>query len=452
MAGLKAATSIHYIAGLLSYKASSVSYILYKLPMAAKYTTFNIPKKSGGSRQIDAPVGHLKYLQSQLARLLAQCRLEIEAAGPKRPSLSHGFRKSHSIITNARPHKNRRYVLNLDIENLFPAFNFGRVRGFFLKNNSFQLNEKVATIVAQIACNATSLPQGSPCSPIISDLIAHLLDLRLAQLAKLHKCTYSRYADDLTFSTNQKTFPPALASIGAGDNPEWTLGDPLINEITNCGFSINAAKTRMQCAISRQLVTGLTVNKKVNIRADYYRSARAMCNSIFTNGTYIWARDFAAAVPISNMQRLEGVLNHIHYVKDASDLREAREKREKPTVAEKLYGELLFYKNFIILTRPLILCEGVTDNMYLKAALRKLPAYEPKLIETKGKVKELKISFFKYTSLTDKILRLGGGAGGIKNFITHYEKGMKRYKHVPLKHPVIILIDNDDGAKEIFPS
>lgn len=435
MADLKAATTIHDIAGLLGYKASSVAYILYKLPMAAKYTTFNIPEKSGGFRQIDAPVGHLKNLQSQLARLLAQCRFEIDAAGPKRKSLSHGFRKAHSIITNARPHKNRRYVLNLDIENFFPAFNFGRVRGFFLKNNSFQLNEKVATIVAQIACNKVSLPQGSPCSPIISDLIAHLLDVRLAQLAKSHKCTYSRYADDLTFSTNQKTFPPALAYVGEGENPEWNLGDPLINEIINCGFSINIAKTRMQCATSRQLVTGLTVNKKVNIRADYYRSARAMCNSIFANGTFIWARDFSAAVPISNVQRLEGVLNHIHYVKDASDQREAKEKREKPSVAVKLYGELLFYKLFVILSRPLILCEGVTDSIYLKAALRKLIAFEPKLIETKGKVKEVKVSFFKYTPLADKILRLGGGAGGVKNFITHYEKAMKRYKHAPFKTP-----------------
>jgi RNA-directed DNA polymerase len=102
---IKAATSIQNIAALLGYKASSVAYILYKLPMAAKYTTFHIPKKSGGFRQIDAPIGHVKNLQSQLARLLAQCRLEIETAGPKRKSLSHGFRKSHSIITNARPHK-----------------------------------------------------------------------------------------------------------------------------------------------------------------------------------------------------------------------------------------------------------------------------------------------------------------------------------------------------------
>ena len=79
--------------------------------------------------------------------------------------MSHGFRRHYSIITNARRHKRRRYVLNLDLQDFFPSFSFGRVRGFFIHNNSFKLNEKVATIIAQIACHENVLPQGSPCSP-----------------------------------------------------------------------------------------------------------------------------------------------------------------------------------------------------------------------------------------------------------------------------------------------
>jgi RNA-directed DNA polymerase len=290
---LKAASSRKEIAQLLGYKASSLTYILYKLPDAKKYTTFEIPKKSGVVRQICAPVGQLKNLQHRLARLLAECRSEIESKGPKRASLSHGFRKSHSIVTNAKPHKNRRYVLNLDIETFFPSINFGRVRGFFLKNKAFELKEPIATIIAQIACYRNSLPQGSPCSPIISDLIAHLLDVRLAQLAKTHKCTYSRYADDLTFSTNQKLFPAALAFQVGGPGSEWVLGAELVSRIVNTGFAINDNKTRMQCETSRQLVTGLTVNKKVNIRSEYSRAARAMCNSLFTTGKYHWPSDNA---------------------------------------------------------------------------------------------------------------------------------------------------------------
>jgi hypothetical protein len=338
----------------------------------------------------------------------------------------------------------------LDIENYFPSFNFGRVRGFFLKNKAFELQEKVATVIAQIACYDNSLPQGSPCSPIISDLIAHLLDVRLAQLAKLHRCTYSRYADDLTFSTNQSAFPTVLAYQVGGPGSDWALGTDLISEIAKAGFSINNDKTRMQCETSRQLVTGLTVNKKVNIRSDYFRAARAMCNSLFTAGNYYWPGD-AAAAQILKFNRLEGVLNHIHHVKNAADRRTDKENKEKPLGSAKLYSALLFYKYFVGLERPLILCEGITDSLYLKAALRKLPGFQPKLIETKDKITKTKISFFKYTALADKILRLGGGAGGIKTFLSHYPSAVKRYKHAPFRHPVIILIDNDDGAKDIFP-
>ena len=115
-------------------------------------------------------------------------------------------------MTNAYIHKRRRYVLNLDLEDFFPSFNFGRVRGFFIKDKHFALHERVETIIAQIACHDNELPQGSPCSPVISNLIAHLLDVRLARLAKAHKCTYSRYADDITFSTNRKEFPSDLAA------------------------------------------------------------------------------------------------------------------------------------------------------------------------------------------------------------------------------------------------
>ena len=94
-----------------------------------------------------------------MANALYACRDEIDADSRRR-SLSHGFRRKHSIITNARRHKRRRYVLNLDLRDFFPTFNFGRVRGFFIHNNSFKLHEKVATIIAQIACFENALPRG----------------------------------------------------------------------------------------------------------------------------------------------------------------------------------------------------------------------------------------------------------------------------------------------------
>jgi hypothetical protein len=139
LAKIKAATSLYDVAAILGYQPKALAYLIYKLPLAGKYTQFPVTKKSGGVRIINAPEEKLKRLQRHLSKALYQCREEIEATLPKKQSLSHGFKKSHSIMTNARPHIKRRYVLNLDIEDFFPAFNFGRVRGFFIHNNQFNL-------------------------------------------------------------------------------------------------------------------------------------------------------------------------------------------------------------------------------------------------------------------------------------------------------------------------
>ena len=192
---LKNASSLRDLAQVLNYKPSSLAYVVYKIPSGQKYKTFRIPKKGGGERDISAPIEPLKTLQRRLADILYECREQIETETPRHP-LSHGFRRKLSIVSNAIQHKNRRYVLNIDLEDFFPSFNFGRVRGYFIRNNAFRLHDKVATIIAQIACFQNMLPQGSPCSPIIADLIAHILDVRLAQLARRNKLTYSRYADD----------------------------------------------------------------------------------------------------------------------------------------------------------------------------------------------------------------------------------------------------------------
>ncbi len=205
---LKKAVSLSDLANLLGFRSKSVAYILYKIPEDKKYTEFSIPKKNGNERAIKAPTDQLKLLQKRLADLLYECYDEINS---NNKSISHGFRKNHSIFTNAINHKNKRHVFNVDLYNFFPSINFGRVYGYFIKNNHFNLNQKIATVIAQIACHNNELPQGSPCSPIISNFIGHILDIRLVNLSKKTKCTYSRYADDLTFSTNKKDFPSQIA-------------------------------------------------------------------------------------------------------------------------------------------------------------------------------------------------------------------------------------------------
>jgi RNA-directed DNA polymerase len=243
---LRDAKTLEDVAKLLGFTPSGLAYVLFKIPDGEKYKIFEIKKRSGGKRLIKAPEPSLKLAQRRLAKYLYECLAELQKETPGRRSLAHGFEKNRSIMTNASLHKRRRYVLNLDLEDFFPSINFGRVRGFFIKDHHFALQEKVATVLAQVACHDHTLPQGSPCSPVISNLIGHLLDMRLVRFAKIHKCTYSRYADDITFSTSRKEFPTELAVPVAGTVSDWELGAELRDKIEHSGFKINDKKTRMQ--------------------------------------------------------------------------------------------------------------------------------------------------------------------------------------------------------------
>lgn len=457
LANLRKAASLDDLALILGYTPKGLAYVVYKLPAGAKYIKFKIPKASGGEREISAPTEQLKTLQKHLANALYACRDEIEA-GSKQRALSHGFRRGYSIITNARQHKRRRYVLNIDLKDFFQTLNFGRVRGFFIHNNAFKLNEKIATIIAQIACFENALPQGSPCSPIISDLLAHLLDVRLAQLAKKNRLTFSRYADDITFSTSQREFPVSLAKPSMLGHPLWEPGNDLTNAILTAGFTINPAKTRMQLKMSRQLVTGLTVNTKVNTRPEYYRLARAMCSSLFKTGSYHRAMGASTAGPetvhevISELDPIKGILSHIHHVKDTIDGRDEQCKWERPTAFRQLYVRFLKYQYFVRLEQPLIVCEGKTDNIYLKCAIRRLTKFHPILGTWSDAKFHSAVNFFSYQNRSHKLLGIRGGAGDLRYFFikNRYKEDIHRFKHRPLKYPVIVLIDNDDGAKDIF--
>lgn len=459
IASLKNASSLHDVAAILGYKPASLSYILYKMPPQLKYREFDIPKRGGGKRKIAAPNPQLRSLQRHLANVLYGCWEEIEAKHPKRKPLAHGFSRDRSILTNAHPHKGRRFVLNVDLEDFFPSINFGRVRAFFIHDHEFGLVPKVATVLAQVACHDNALPQGSPCSPIISNLVGHILDARLVGFAKAHGCTYTRYADDITLSTNNKTFPKAVA-VAKGD--DWKLGKKLVSKIEGAGFAINSKKTRMQCRPGRQLVTGLTVNRKVNIRADYYRYARAMCYSLFQKGSIHSPQNHSigkvenGVQPLSSTQ-LGGILSHIYAVKDASDRRADADKKKNPTAIRTLYRLFLFHQTFVDLPKPLLVCEGKTDNTYLKLAIKSRAAKFPLLGKLVGTEFHFGVSFFGYGKgkRTDgkakrDILQLMGGTGDLKFLVIDYGRLLAKFKFAPMQAPVVIVVDNDSGAKHVF--
>jgi hypothetical protein len=461
---LKSAHTLKDMAHILGYEPKMLSYILYKLPESRKYVSFEIDKKGGGKRLIEAPNPQLKKLQRRLCNILTLCESELSQESNLN-ILAHGFRTGHSIQTNAKEHKSKRFVLNFDIKDFFPSINFGRVRGFFLKNNDFLLDENIATIIAQIACYSGHLPQGSPTSPIISNLIAHILDVRLVRVAKKYSCTYSRYADDITFSTNLKDFPLDLAKHDP-DNPSLlTLGNIIEANILSSGFHINHNKTRLRYKDRRQIVTGLVVNKKVNVRNEYYRSARAMLHSYFKTGEYmipskISPIDICGLTPINerltSLTRLEGILSHIFYIRNYSDIRSLRDKQDHKTATWNLYRDFIYYKYFGALEKPIIVCEGPTDSIYLKSALKNLYNDYPELIKKINEKYTFKISFLKYSKNIKELLHLNGGTGEISSFVGHYASMAKLYHIWNPKHPVIIITDNDgtgsNAASKVFSS
>lgn len=451
---LQKANNLTELAKLLGFTPKGISFVLYKLDAAKKYRSFEIPKKSGGVRIIHAPEAQLALLQSRLAELLYECVHERKKEHPRFWYASHGFHQGRTIISNAEVHKRRRFVFNLDLEDFFGTINFGRVRGFFIKDSMFSLEPKVATIIAQIACHDNALPQGSPCSPVLSNLIGNILDSRLLALAQNARCTYTRYADDLTFSTNEMLFPTEIAVNVHG--ADWEVGAKLKKTIEESGFFINPTKTRMSLRRSRQTVTGLVVNKKANISRDYYRAVRAMCNAVFQTGSYFGPGDDPAHVT-DNLNPLEGMLSHIYFVKARRDRKTKVNKLAKlagefipPHAPEDLYRRFLFYKYFAAPKAPLIVTEGVSDITYLQCAIRALVKKFPLLAkEEDGKVVRL-VNFLKPSGTSRDILNLGHGAAGQGALISRYANVLKTFPHRPLLHPVIILCDNDDGLKAVI--
>lgn len=453
LTSLKEAKNLTDLAKILGFTPKGLSYTLYKLDAAAKYQTFKIPKKTGGTRTIQAPEAQLKLLQQRLGELLDDCADEVRRDHPRFWNASHGFRRERTIVSNAEAHRRKRYVFNVDLEDFFGTINFGRVRGFFLRDRAFELEAPVATVIAQIACHENALPQGSPCSPVISNLIGNILDLRMLAMARDGKCTYTRYADDLTFSTNEQHFPRQVAVNVHGAT--WTVGDKLRREIEGAGFKINDTKTRMSLRKSRQIVTGLVVNAKPNVNQDYYRIARSMCNSLFRTGQYF--RPSEPGELLDNLNPLEGTLSFINFVKERRD-RPAKTNKAAikagefrlPEAPRELYRKLLFYKHFVRPTAPLIVTEGISDITYLHCAIRALaPAFPNLAGEKDGKFVRL-VKFLKPSGISRDILKLGNGSGGQGQLIGQYPNNLKGYKHKPMDHPVIILCDNDEGAKQIF--
>ena len=229
-----------------------------------RYRTFQIPKRTRGEvRTIKAPDRGLLRLQ----RLLLSC---LTAAFTTSHPASHGFVPGRSILTNAQPHVGHRFVLNLDLRDFFYSTSVGRVMAV-LQLPPFSLAKEGAYLVANLCCDQGSLPQGAPTSPLLTNAVCQRLDRLLQQLATRHRCTYTRYADDLTFSCNRPVFRAAF---------HQELNATLVAE----GYQQNEQKQRLQTPETRQEVTGIVVNDRPNVPREYVRQIRAMLHNWETKG------------------------------------------------------------------------------------------------------------------------------------------------------------------------
>ncbi len=269
------------MARLLEVTSQKLTYYAYKKRI---YKTFEIPKRRGGTRLISAPANKLRILQMKINHVL---RLVYKVKG-----VVHGFSIGKSIVTNAASHTQRRYVLNVDLKDFFGSINFGRVRGMLMAK-PYGLGKDAATILAHMCTFNGVLPQGAPTSPIITNMICGRLDSELKKLAGTYRCRYTRYADDITFSTSLRSFPEALAYLdAAGGVPQTVVGHELLKVIKSNGFEVNQDKVRLLVPAQRQEVTGLVSNRFPNVPRSYIRQLGGLLHAWKKFGADATAHEF----------------------------------------------------------------------------------------------------------------------------------------------------------------
>jgi len=240
----------------------------YKQP---EYHQFDIPKKDGSVRHIQAPVAWLKGLQ--------RARLKDLYERTDRPKYAHGFEKNRSVLSNAKVHSGRRFIMNMDIKDFFWNCSHRKARRVIPSDVSS--GEFIF---------ANTLPQGSPLSPIIANRIMDKTDDRIVYVLRKYvsdDIRYTRYADDITVSSNSRAVLNCVELIA--------------KYLKSAGFRLNEKKTNRMHPGKRMEVTGLCLNSgKPTVSRKYRRKVRAGVHNAVRDG-----------VSHEKYQRLIGQIGHI---------------------------------------------------------------------------------------------------------------------------------------------
>ncbi len=305
--GLSALTTFSEIASALSVEPSRLQWLAYDRGDASvdHYTRFEIPKRSGGSRLISSPKPALQQAQHWVLDSVLRSLPVHSAAKAFRPGLS--------IVDNASLHVGSQVVVRIDLKDFFPTITFPRVRGFF---ESLGYNPGVASVLALlctdsprvllthgakshfVAVGPRSLPQGACTSPALANLITRNLDNRVQRYADKIGWIYSRYADDLVFSTR------------VDDASPHRLTRAISMIVTDEGFQVNTEKTRVMRQPNRQMVTGLVVNEGVHLSRRDLRRLRAFFHRCSTRGLEAVSKDIGKDA----MSVARGYMAYVHMV------------------------------------------------------------------------------------------------------------------------------------------
>jgi retron-type reverse transcriptase len=224
------------------------------------YHSWLLPKKKGGSREISALVSYLKAVQRKLLdQLLSKVTLHQCATG---------FRPGYSIKDNALPHVGKRVVLNVDISGFFQNTSLSIIRSAINRSLPLDASPSVRRLMFDLCSRAGGLPTGAPTSPAIANIGLIHFDYAINKACLKQAITYTRYADDLTFS---------------GDDPGKIL--PYVEEwLERFGYKLDRKKTNFFRRGRRQVVTGLVVNDKVSVPRSTRRKLRAALHNLKAKG------------------------------------------------------------------------------------------------------------------------------------------------------------------------
>jgi len=252
---------------LLGYTVEDLAQII--MDKKKHYLSYPIAKANGKKRWIDAPQEELKGIQTSiLYKFLYRFRPHGAAVG---------FRKNYGVDTGAKKHLGNRVVLCMDLSNFFHSINFNTVireltylgKKLEKRDKDFAFSTNAAVIMAELVTYKHRVPQGSPSSPALANLISMKLDIALQTFSKKRSLIYTRYADDLTFSHADITY-------------EFTVEDisEIIGIIKKEGFKLNYKKTRIMRPHKRMSVTGIVINDKLGVPKWKWRNLRAQLHNL----------------------------------------------------------------------------------------------------------------------------------------------------------------------------